>query len=45
MYLVFNLGFGLALVVKAAGAPELARQLKGRIIGKIVSGDGTVHLR
>lgn len=45
MYQVFNMGIGMALVVKAAGAPELARQLKGRIIGKIVSGDGTVHLK
>lgn len=45
MYQVFNMGIGMALVVKAAGAPELAREVKGRIIGKIVSGDGTVHLK
>lgn len=45
MYQVFNMGIGMALVVRAAAAADLAAKLKGRIIGKIVRGEQTVHLK
>lgn len=44
MYQVFNMGIGMALVVPAKKAAELARSVRGRIIGKVVSGERNVHL-
>lgn len=42
MYQVFNMGIGMVLVVSKARAAEVCKQTKGRIIGEIVSGSGSV---
>jgi phosphoribosylformylglycinamidine cyclo-ligase len=44
MYRVFNMGIGMIFVVAAKEATLLTKQLKGKIIGKIVPGRGEVHL-
>ncbi|HEY2343504.1 MAG TPA: phosphoribosylformylglycinamidine cyclo-ligase [Chthoniobacteraceae bacterium] len=45
MYQVFNMGIGMTVVASAAMAPGLAKQLKGRLIGRIEKGSGRVRLR
>ena len=44
MYHVFNMGIGMAVVVAKNRAAEVARRTKGRVIGGIVSGRGTVNI-
>jgi phosphoribosylformylglycinamidine cyclo-ligase len=45
MYRVFNMGIGLAAVIAPNDAPELAKKLRARIIGRIESGHGVTELR
>jgi phosphoribosylformylglycinamidine cyclo-ligase len=45
MYQVFNMGVGMVLVVRAARAKEACQLTKGRVIGQITAGNGTVHIR
>ncbi|MEI6712472.1 MAG: phosphoribosylformylglycinamidine cyclo-ligase [Verrucomicrobiota bacterium] len=44
MYQVFNMGIGMTVVVRAKDAPAVAKQLKGKVIGKIEKGSGIVRL-
>lgn len=44
MYQVFNMGIGMAVVVSAKNAPEVAKQLKAKVIGRIEPGTGVVQL-
>lgn len=44
MYRVFNMGIGMIFVVSAKEAPDLAKKLRGKIIGKIIKGSGDVQL-
>jgi phosphoribosylformylglycinamidine cyclo-ligase len=44
MYRVFNMGIGMVFVVGAKEASSIAKQLRGKIIGKIVTGSGDVQL-
>ncbi|MFZ4115438.1 MAG: phosphoribosylformylglycinamidine cyclo-ligase [Chthoniobacterales bacterium] len=44
MYRVFNMGIGMVFVVTAKEATSIAKKLKGKIIGEIVSGRGNVQL-
>ena len=44
MYQVFNMGIGMAVVVRAKEAAALASQLKARAIGRIEPGSGAVRL-
>jgi len=42
MYQVFNMGIGMVLVVSKADAAAACKQTKGRVIGEIASGSGSV---
>ena len=44
MYQVFNMGIGMAVVVRAKEAAGLASRLKARAIGRIEPGSGAVRL-
>jgi phosphoribosylformylglycinamidine cyclo-ligase len=44
MYQVFNMGIGMAVIVAADDAKELARTLKARPIGRVESGTGITRL-
>ncbi len=44
MYQVFNMGIGMALVVAAEDAARVAKQARGRLIGRIETGKGAVRL-
>ena len=44
MYRVFNMGLGMVFVVSAKEAKEIARLIRGKIIGKIVKGRGEVQI-
>jgi len=44
MYQVFNMGVGMAVVVRAKDAPQVAGALKGKVIGRIESGTGVTRL-
>jgi phosphoribosylaminoimidazole (AIR) synthetase len=44
MYQVFNMGVGMAVVVRAKDAAGLAKRLKARPIGRIAKGSGVVRL-
>lgn len=44
MYQVFNMGIGMAVVVRAKDAQTVARALKARAIGKIEAGRGVTRL-
>ena len=44
MYQVFNMGIGMAVVVRAKEAAGLASSLKAKVIGRIESGSGVVRL-
>jgi phosphoribosylformylglycinamidine cyclo-ligase len=44
MYQVFNMGIGMAVVVRARDADGVAKKLKARPIGRIAKGAGVVRL-
>ncbi len=44
MYQVFNMGIGMAVIVAASDAKEIARKLKARMIGRIEKGRGVTRL-
>jgi phosphoribosylformylglycinamidine cyclo-ligase len=44
MYQVFNMGIGMAVIVSARDAKNVARQLKARPIGRIERGSGKTQL-
>ncbi len=44
MYQVFNMGIGMAAIVGAKRAREIARQLRARPIGVIAPGTGHTRL-
>lgn len=44
MYQVFNMGIGMAVVVRAKDAVEVAKKLKAKPIGRIAKGSGVVKL-
>ncbi len=44
MYQVFNMGIGMAAIVSARKADTIARQLRARPIGRIVTGTGVTRL-
>jgi phosphoribosylformylglycinamidine cyclo-ligase len=44
MYQVFNMGIGMAVIVAADDAKDVARTLKARTIGQIESGTGITRL-
>jgi phosphoribosylformylglycinamidine cyclo-ligase len=44
MYQVFNMGIGMAVVVRPKDADAASQQLKARVIGKIEDGSGKVRL-
>ncbi|MDQ6860833.1 MAG: phosphoribosylformylglycinamidine cyclo-ligase [Verrucomicrobiota bacterium] len=44
MYQVFNMGIGMAVIVAASDAKEIARKLKARMIGHIEKGRGVTRL-
>jgi phosphoribosylformylglycinamidine cyclo-ligase len=44
MFQVFNMGVGMTVVVAAKDVPEMLKQTKGRVIGRIEPGKGKVHL-
>ncbi len=44
MFQVFNMGIGMVVVVPEASAPELAKAVKAKIIGRITPGNSRVHL-
>ncbi len=44
MYRVFNMGIGMVFVVSAKEAHQIAQQLRGKIIGKIIKGSSQVQL-
>jgi phosphoribosylformylglycinamidine cyclo-ligase len=44
MYQVFNMGIGMVIVTNPADAKKVMAITKGRIIGKMEKGDGTVRL-
>jgi phosphoribosylformylglycinamidine cyclo-ligase len=44
MYQVFNMGIGMAVVVREKDAPSLAASLKASVIGRIEPGGGVVRL-
>ncbi len=44
MYQVFNMGIGMAVVVRPKNASDVARKLKGKVIGTIQKGSGIVRL-
>ena len=44
MYQVFNMGIGMAVIVAAKDAKEIARKLKARVIGRIEAGSGVTRL-
>jgi phosphoribosylformylglycinamidine cyclo-ligase len=44
MYQVFNMGIGMAAIVAARDAKEIARKLKARVIGRIEAGSGVTRL-
>jgi phosphoribosylformylglycinamidine cyclo-ligase len=44
MYQVFNMGIGMAAIVAPNDAAAIAKQLRAKLIGRIVRGRGLVHL-
>jgi phosphoribosylformylglycinamidine cyclo-ligase len=44
MYQVFNMGIGMAVIVRAKDTSSVAQQLRGRVIGEIQRGVGRVRL-
>ena len=44
MYQVFNMGIGMAVVVAEKDVAKVAKQLKARVIGRIIKGSGIVRL-
>jgi len=44
MYQVFNMGIGMAVIVRPKDAPLVCAQLKGRVIGCIGEGSGVTRL-
>ena len=44
MYQVFNMGIGMAVIVSARDAKNVARRLKAKPIGRIERGSGKTHL-
>lgn len=44
MYQVFNMGIGMTVVVSAADREKALKLTKGKVIGKIAKGSGTVRL-
>ena len=44
MYQVFNMGIGMAVVVRAKDAVEVGKRLKAKPIGRIAKGSGVVKL-
>ncbi|NBV87311.1 MAG: phosphoribosylformylglycinamidine cyclo-ligase, partial [Verrucomicrobia bacterium] len=44
MYQVFNMGIGMAVVVRAKHSSAIASTLKGKVIGRIESGTGVTRL-
>jgi phosphoribosylformylglycinamidine cyclo-ligase len=44
MYQVFNMGIGMAVVVREKDAVAASKQLKARVIGRIEKGSGVVRL-
>ena len=44
MYQVFNMGIGMVLIVAEKDAPAALKHTKGRVIGRIVPGAGSVRL-
>jgi phosphoribosylformylglycinamidine cyclo-ligase len=44
MYQVFNMGIGMAVIVAAKNAKDLARALKAKAIGRIETGTGVARL-
>ena len=45
MYQVFNMGIGMTVIVAEKDASRVAKQIKGRVIGRIVRGTGVVKLQ
>lgn len=45
MYQVFNMGIGMAVVVRAKDAAGVAKKLKAKLIGSITKGTGVVRLQ
>jgi phosphoribosylformylglycinamidine cyclo-ligase len=45
MYQVFNMGIGMAVVVRAKDAARVAKKLKAKLIGSITKGTGVVRLQ
>jgi phosphoribosylformylglycinamidine cyclo-ligase len=45
MYQVFNMGIGMAVIVDEKDRAEAVRRTKGKVIGEIQAGTGTVRLR
>ena len=45
MYQVFNMGIGMVAIVSNANAKSATRQLKAKVIGKIVPGSGITRLK
>jgi phosphoribosylaminoimidazole (AIR) synthetase len=44
MYQVFNMGIGMAVVVRAKDVASVSVSLKAKIIGRIEAGAGAVRL-
>jgi phosphoribosylformylglycinamidine cyclo-ligase len=44
MYQVFNMGIGMAVIVRAKDAPVICTELKGKVIGHIGAGSGVTRL-
>ncbi len=44
MYQVFNMGIGMAVIVREKDAAAVSRQLKARVIGRMEKGTGVVRL-
>ena len=44
MYQVFNMGVGMVAIVGSRDADKVARQLKGKAIGRIIKGSGKTRL-
>jgi phosphoribosylformylglycinamidine cyclo-ligase len=44
MYQVFNMGIGMAVVVREKDAAAASQRLKARVIGRIEKGAGSVRL-
>ncbi|MFQ3577603.1 MAG: phosphoribosylformylglycinamidine cyclo-ligase [Verrucomicrobiia bacterium] len=44
MFQVFNMGIGMVVIVPERNARELAKAIRARLIGRVTSGSGQVHL-